>query len=85
MPDFEPRRVYKQAGVEADSSFFRVVLDGRPAKTPARSDLVVPSAALAEAIAEEWNVQGDVVAPLTMPLTVPSSPIMGATEATTFK
>ncbi|MCH7795000.1 MAG: hypothetical protein IH900_07670, partial [Proteobacteria bacterium] len=37
---------------------FRVVLDGRPIKTPAKADLVLPSLALAEAVAAEWQAQG---------------------------
>lgn len=33
-----------------------VSLDSRPLRTPAKAELVVPSAALAEAIAQEWRV-----------------------------
>ncbi len=44
-------------------------LDGRTLKTPARADLVVPTDALANAIAEEWRqVEGE-IDPHTMPLT----------------
>ena len=44
-------------------------LDGRVVRTPARAELVVPTHALAEAIAEEWRAQGDEVDPRAMPLT----------------
>ncbi len=45
------------------------MLDGRPVRTPARRTLAVPSVALAEAIAAEWEAQRDMVDPATMPLT----------------
>lgn len=54
--------------VEADGGY-GIALDGRRVKTPARSDLVVPTRSLAEAIAEEWNEGGDKVDPRAMPLT----------------
>ncbi len=38
-------------------------------RTPAKNELIVPSPALAEAIAQEWQGQGDTVSPLTLPLT----------------
>jgi chaperone required for assembly of F1-ATPase len=46
-----------------------VALDGRPIRTPAKNELVVPTAALAAAIAAEWRAQQDEVRPATMPLT----------------
>jgi chaperone required for assembly of F1-ATPase len=46
-----------------------VALDGRRVKTPARADLIVPTKALAEAIAGEWNGCGPEVDARAMPLT----------------
>ena len=46
-----------------------ITLDGRPLRTPARAVFAVPGAALAQAIAAEWNAQGDTIAPRSMPLT----------------
>jgi chaperone required for assembly of F1-ATPase len=37
-------------------------------RTPARALLVAPTAALAAAIAQEWQEQGETIAPATMPL-----------------
>lgn len=54
-----PKRFYKQASVKADIAGFAVELDGRPIKTPAKVTLTMPTAALAEAIAAEWNGQGE--------------------------
>lgn len=44
-------------------------LDGRALKTPARADLIVPTASLAAAIAEEWRAVEGTIDPRAMPLT----------------
>jgi len=64
-----PRRFYRQAGIEEAEGGFRIVLDGRPVRTPARGFLVAPSRALAQALAAEWDAQGETIDPATMPLT----------------
>lgn len=48
---------------------YRVLLDGRPLRTPAKAVLVLPNAALAEAVAAEWRAQGERIDPTSMPLT----------------
>lgn len=53
------KRFYKAAAaVEADQGY-SVQLDGRPVKTPAKNVLNVPRRALADAIAAEWETQGE--------------------------
>ena len=64
-----PKRFYKEAGVEERHGLFHLTLDGRPAKTPGRQTLAVPSRDLAEAMAEEWAGQGQEIDPSTMPVT----------------
>jgi chaperone required for assembly of F1-ATPase len=54
--------------VEADGGY-SVELDSRPVKTPARAELTVPTSALAEAIAAEWNEAPEEVDPRAMPVT----------------
>ena len=54
---------------EGRARLFRVLLDGKPIRTPAKRDLALPTAALAEAIAGEWAAQAAHVDPATMPLT----------------
>jgi chaperone required for assembly of F1-ATPase len=49
------KRFYKEAGTDAAEGGYRVVLDGRPVRTPAKSVLVVPTRVLGEAIAAEWR------------------------------
>ncbi len=62
------KRFYKDVRI-SDKDGFRVLLDGRAAKTPAKRVLVLPTEALAAAIAEEWAAQSDKIDPATMPLT----------------
>ena len=63
------RRFYERADVEAAEEEFRLLLDGRPVKTPARRTLAVPSRELAQKLAAEWDAQRDVIDPAKMPLT----------------
>lgn len=46
-----------------------ILLDERPVRTPARAPLIVPGEALARAIAQEWDEQGEDIAPHSMPMT----------------
>ena len=62
-------RFYKQAGVVPAADGHGVNLDSRLVKTPGKRDLVVPSAALAAAIAAEWDAQQGEIRRETMPLT----------------
>ena len=49
------KRFYKETAVEQTEGGHRVLLDGKPMRTPAKTVLVVPTQALAEAIAGEWG------------------------------
>jgi chaperone required for assembly of F1-ATPase len=49
------KRFYREAAVGPDDGGFRVLLDGKPMRTPAKAILVVPTKPLAEAIAVEWG------------------------------
>ncbi len=63
------KRLYKAVAVAGAANGFCIRLDGKAVKTPGRAELAVPTAALAEAIAEEWLAQGPNLLPGTMPLT----------------
>lgn len=63
------RRFYKTVTIERDEGGFAVLLDGRRVNTPDRKPLLLPTTALAEAVAEEWREQGDVIDPASMKLT----------------
>ena len=47
----------------------RILLDGKTVKTPGRRDLALPTDALADAVADEWNAQDREIDPRSMPLT----------------
>src|SRR5258708_22314797 len=49
------KRFYKETAVAAGDGGYRVLLDGKPMRTPAKAVLVTPTQALAEAIAAEWR------------------------------
>jgi len=60
------KRFYKVAAATPDGG---IALDGRPVRTPGRAPLVAPTAALADAIAAEWDAQGDQIDPRAMRFT----------------
>lgn len=62
------KRFYTSVTV-GDGAFFQILLDGRAVKTPAKRALMLPTRALAEAIAGEWTAQDKLINPATMPLT----------------
>lgn len=68
-PPPKAKRFYKGVSVAADGALHRVLLDGRPMKTPLRRVLETTSPALADAIAQEWREQGAEIDPHTMPIT----------------
>lgn len=59
------KRFYRTATANGLS----IALDGKPARTPGRAALDLPTPALAAAVAAEWAAQSDVLRPETMPLT----------------
>ena len=63
------KRIYQSVTTAAEAGGHAVRLDNRAARTPAGQGLVLPTAALAEAVAAEWQNQGETVQPETMPLT----------------
>lgn len=59
------KRFWKEATAEGNI----MLLDGKPVRTPKRHALELPTPALAEAIAAEWNGVGDELDPRALPLT----------------
>ena len=62
------KRFYENAESRAYAGGHGVSLDGRTVNTPLGKPLIVPSAALAQEIANEWQGQGDRIIPDTMPM-----------------
>jgi chaperone required for assembly of F1-ATPase len=63
------KRIYSKAEAVQAAGGHGVALDGRLVKTPGRRDLIVPSPALAAAMAAEWESQHGEIRRETMPLT----------------
>jgi chaperone required for assembly of F1-ATPase len=64
-----PKRFYKKAEAAPLEDGHTVLLDGKGVKTPSRRALVVPSEALARAMAEDWEAQTEEIDPRVMWLT----------------
>ncbi|GAO39901.1 hypothetical protein SCH01S_39_01860 [Sphingomonas changbaiensis NBRC 104936] len=59
------KRFWKEAFAQGGE----VLLDGRPVRTPRRNALALPTPALTEAVAAEWNGVGEALDPRLLPLT----------------
>jgi chaperone required for assembly of F1-ATPase len=62
------KRFYKAVSVAAIEGGFGIRLDERPLRTPGKRPLILPTPALADAVAEEWVAQSDLIRPGAMPL-----------------
>jgi len=60
------KRFYATAAVQDVDDGFAVTLDDRAIKTPAGQPLIVPTRTLADAVAGEWNAQGEEIDPQSM-------------------
>lgn len=69
MSEWAPKRFWKSADTQATENGFGILLDGRPVRTPAKAVLTVPSLAIAQSIAAEFDAQEDRIDPRTMPFT----------------
>lgn len=69
MSEWTAKRFWKEASVVAEGDGFGVRLDGRVVRTPAGAVLIVPTHALAQAIAAEWDAQEGKIDPGSMPFT----------------
>jgi chaperone required for assembly of F1-ATPase len=69
MAEWAVKRFWTSATVEETDGGFRILLDKRSIKTPAKAQVIAPTRALADKIAQEWDAQGEMVDPMTMPYT----------------
>jgi len=63
------KRFYKEATAAPKDGGAAVLIDGRQLRTPGKAGFLLPTLALAEACAAEWQAQEEIVRPQTMPLT----------------
>ena len=69
MSAWAPKRFWKETRLAEADGGFTVHLDGRPIRTPQKAPLIVPTRALAELIATEWEAQQGKIDPESMPAT----------------
>jgi chaperone required for assembly of F1-ATPase len=63
------KRFYKDVSLRSEPHGHAILLDGRSIKTPAKAVLLLPTRALADAVATEWTMQGETIEPKSMPFT----------------
>ncbi|MBS3981648.1 MAG: ATPase [Rhodobacteraceae bacterium] len=69
MSVWAARRFWTAATAVPVDGGYTVQLDARPVRTPLKAPLVLPTIALAKAVAAEWQAQEKAVNPETMPFT----------------
>ncbi|WP_372571686.1 ATP12 family chaperone protein [Ruegeria jejuensis] len=69
MSEWAAKRFWTGSAVVAMQDGFRVELDGRGVKTPAKAQLILPTRAMADAVALEWDAQEGRIDPMSMPVT----------------
>lgn len=69
MSGWTAKRFWTEASAAEVPGGWTVRLDDRPVKTPAKAPLMVPTRALAAALADEWQAQSGKIDPGSMPLT----------------
>ncbi len=63
-----PKRFYKVVTVAEGEGGFPVLLDGKPARTPAKATIALPTRAAADLVAAEFEAQAEMIDPVTMPV-----------------
>jgi chaperone required for assembly of F1-ATPase len=76
------KRFFREAATGPDENGIPILLDGRPARTPAQKRLAAPTWALAHALAAEWQAQREHIDPAAMPLTRLANAIIDGIEET---
>ncbi|MFK7838048.1 MAG: ATP12 family chaperone protein [Sulfitobacter sp.] len=69
MSAWKAKRFWKEAKVIEAEDGFAVTLDERHVKTPAKRALILPTRAMAEVVAAEWDAQEGEINPHLMPAT----------------
>ncbi len=69
MSEWTMKRFWKAANVTELDDGASVALDDKPLRTPAKAPLILPTRAMARAVAEEWEAQDENVDPASMPMT----------------
>nr|WP_306267381.1 ATP12 family protein [Pararhizobium sp. IMCC3301] len=77
-----PKRFYKEASLAERDGACQLLLDGRPARTPAKHPLAIRHTAFADELVKEWANQKQHINPVQMPFTrLANSAIDGVASA----
>ncbi|WP_425037372.1 ATP12 family chaperone protein [Primorskyibacter sp. S187A] len=66
MSEWKAKRFWTEVSVVEEERGFAILLDGRPVRTPAKTQVIVPTDALAQEIAQEWEAQEGEIDPRAM-------------------
>ena len=69
LSDWKAKRFWTEVTLEPRAGGFAISLDGRSALTPGKAPMIVPTSKLAEYVAAEWDAQGEMIDPSSMPFT----------------
>lgn len=69
MTEWKSKRFWTRVETTQSAGGYSVALDDRPVHTPSKAPFDLPSRALAEAVAAEWEAQQGEIDPQSMPLT----------------
>jgi len=67
--EWKAKRFWSEVAIVPEGDGLAIELDGRRVKTPAKAGLILPTQAMAQAVAAEWDAQQGEVNPMTMPVT----------------
>lgn len=62
------KRFWKEVATAPDGDGWRILLDGRAMRTQGGNAQILPTAALAETMAQEWRQQGEEIDPHSLPM-----------------
>src|ERR1700704_1069162 len=62
-------RFYRDVVVGKAGEAYRILLDGKAIRTPAGAPFFLSNESLAQAVADEWQAQGEKIHPESLPLT----------------
>ncbi|HEV7252574.1 MAG TPA: ATP12 family protein [Mesorhizobium sp.] len=68
MQTQKPKRFYKKVDVAPGEGGFSILLDGKPARTPGRVPLALPTEAAARLVADEFSAQSEEMDLVAMPV-----------------
>ena len=69
MSEWKPRKFWTSVGLRPADGGWQVALDDRVVNTPGKLPLVLPTRALAQAVADEWAAVDQAIDPAVMPVT----------------